>query len=148
MEINDIEIIDDEKNASDNNTEVVSSKQNQEQQKPVESNAIVLDTKVDKKKLKKEEKKRLKEERKRLKLEKKNKKNNNVEVPTSSVAENMEVEVVETAITKGSSGSKTIGKVNGEVITPTNEALPSPIDITVKPKVDNQKNIKTIFNFT
>ena len=109
----------------------------------------VLETKVDKKQLKKEEKQRKKEEKLRKKLEKKNK-GKNVENAAineqtkSNAEESAQVTIVETAITKGSAGSQVIGKINGESIVATNVALPEPIDITVKQKVDTKNNNKKV----
>ena len=125
--------------------------------KDVTQETQVISTQVDKKELKRQEKQkrqeeklRLKEEKRRLKEERKNKgkkgttpetqQNNN----TNELEKTVPVTIVETAITKGASGSQVIGKINGDVVEPTNIPLPEPIDITVKPKVDNKTKTKKV----
>ena len=117
----------------------------------------VLDVPVDKKELKrlekqrrKEEKQKLKEEVRRLKEEKKGKGKKVAEEvkPEEKVVEQPKtdepVTIVETAITKGASGSQVIGNINGDIIEPTNIPLPEPIDITVKQKVNTKSKNKKV----
>ena len=98
---------------------------------------------------KKAAKKILKERAKQAKLEKKlRKKNKNLEATTSNVASNQQVvDIVETAVTTGSSGSQVIGSIEGSQISANNSPLPSPIDITIRQKVnakDNTKRVKIV----
>ena len=146
----EIEIIDD---TVDTNAVEIKSDNEQSDSLNVSENNIektqVIATKIDKKKLK-EEKKKLKEEKKRLakekKLNKKNKTlpNNEEEKITSNVYENTPVNIVETAITRGASGSQVIGNIEGDNILPTNNELPPQIDVSVKPKIDNRTKTKKI----
>lgn len=56
-------------------------------------------------------------------------------------------EIVQTSTIKSEVGTSVIGSINGDTVTPTNNALPNPIDITVKPvsKVkDPTKKIKIV----
>ncbi|MBR1416508.1 MAG: hypothetical protein IJ572_01660 [Bacilli bacterium] len=122
MKDNDIEIVDNNTDTKTQTESNASASLNVPQNNTQDMKPQVIDTKVDKKKLKEE---------KKLAKKNKKKKNENVQV-TSNVADNQTVNIVETAIVKGSSGSQTIGNINGEEITPTNAPLPSPIDITIK----------------
>ena len=145
MDNNSIEIIEDSvNNTPESNAGVVSNEQNVQ----VPNTTTNQNVKVNEKKLKKqqklEEKRRIKEEKKRLKQERKLAKKNKGVVTNSNVEQSMEVEVVETAVTMGSSGSKVIGKINGENVIPTNDTLPSPIDITVKQQLDSKNKIKKV----
>ena len=63
---------------------------------------------------------------------------------TSNVYENNNVEIVETAVEKGTIGSLVIGQIEGDNVVANNKALPDPIDITVKKKVDKKNNIKKV----
>ena len=164
MKDNNIEIVNDNNtNQVDNQSAnvVVPETKNDNNMEPQ-----IINTKVDKKELRRlekqkrlEEKKKLKEEVRRLKEERKNKgkKVNTVEnktvetktpeenkpVPTNTV-EQEPVTIVETAITRGASGSQVIGKINGESVEATNVPLPEPIDITVKQKVETKSKLKKV----
>lgn len=149
MKDNEIEIIDDttEINTINNNSDNKQSDNLNVPENNIEKTQVIS-TKVDKKKIK-EEKKRLKEEKKRLAKEKKANKNNqnvnvNEEKITSNVYESTPVNIVETAITRGASGSQVIGNVEGDNILPTNNPLPQQIDVTVKPKIDNKTKTKKV----
>jgi len=63
---------------------------------------------------------------------------------TSNVYENSNVEIVETAVEKGTIGSLVIGEIDGDNAVSNNKDLPNQIDITVKKKVDNKNNIKKV----
>lgn len=70
--------------------------------------------------------------------------NNTKNSITSNVDANAPVTLVETAVTKGSAGSQVVGNINGDSIIPTNNPLPTPIDITVKQKNNNKNNNKKV----
>lgn len=145
MNNDDIEIIDDSTNIEVTNDKVDN---NESTNLNVPENSMektqVLNTKIDKKALKKEQK-RIRKEEKLKKRAKKNKKDNNSENNTSAnVAENSPVTIVETAITKGSSGSQVIGNINGENLVPTNLPLPAQIDVSVKPVADTKSKTKKV----
>lgn len=70
--------------------------------------------------------------------------NNTKNSTTSNVDANAPVTLVETAVTKGSAGSQVVGNINGDSIIPTNNPLPTPIDITVKQKNNNKNNNKKV----
>lgn len=122
MEEDKIEIIDDNNNIS-NKVEESSTSLN------MNDIQIIDDAKTIEKK----------EENKKVKIREKEK-----EKVTSNVYENKEVNIVETAVTKGASGSVVIGSVEGENVVANNSAMPSPIDITIKKKVDNKNKVKKV----
>ncbi len=107
---------------------------------------VTIDTiPKDKKEAKRLAKERAKQAKLEKKLKKKNKNNETQENVTSNVAEqNKVVNIVETAVTTGSSGSQTIGNISNGQITANNSPLPSPIDITIKQKVDPKDKTKKV----
>ena len=125
-----IEIIDDDTSVNVDNEQ--STIVGVPEEESVIDKTQVLDTRIDKKELRKQEK-----------LRKQENKKSDVNA-SSNVYDNEPINIVETAVTKGSSGSEVIGNINGETITPTNNPIPSPIDITVKQKVNNKNNNKKV----
>jgi len=145
MEDNNIEIIDDNTEAQVDNKESASVVM-PEIKDSSDLEPQVIETVIDKKALKKQEKQKKLEEKQRLKEEKKNKTKPIKEVNefSSNVEDSSQVTIIETAITKGSYGSQTIGNIDGESVIPTNTPLPEPVDITVKQKTDNKSKTKKI----
>ena len=126
MKDNDIEIIDDNIDINvepNNSTDVVMPE-------TIDLEPQVIDTKIDKKKIKKEEKQPIV----------KNKEE------TTNVSDDSQVTIIETSVTKGAVGSQVIGSIDGDSATPTNNPLPEPIDISVKQKVDKSriKKVKVV----
>ena len=148
MEDNNIEIIDDNNEVKVDNNQSTSVVVSDNKSEVTMGQTQVIETVLDKKQLKKQEKQKKLEEKKRKKLEKKNKgKNidiNQQNTNTSNVEEASEITIVETAITKGASGSQVIGNIEGESIYPTNVPLPEPIDITVKQKLNNKSKVQKV----
>ena len=121
MDEDKIEIIDDTNNDSnkveDNSTSL-----------PVNEPVVLEETKKNDKK-----------ENKKIKIKEQEK-----EKITSNVSENKEIKIVETAVTKGAKGSQVIGTIEGDNVVANNNAMPAPIDITIKKKVDNKNKVKKV----
>ena len=84
------------------------------------------------------------------KAKKQKKKVDKVEAPqeenqvSSNVAENSEITLVETEVSKGAAGSQVIGSIDGDNIVANNSPLPGPIDVNVRQKVDNRSKVKKV----
>lgn len=129
MKENNIEIIDENNEVIVDNNESASviMPETKKEETQVQPSEPVVDKKM------------LKEQKK---LNKKKKKEEVADAPM--VEESSDITIIETAVTKGATGSQVLGNIEGDSVIATNNPLPDPIDITVKRKGNDKAKTKKV----